>query len=201
MRPPCPRRTTRHAQCYLTSVDRRAIREQRDEQLSIAGSSSVEIEAPLALVYAIVSDVEGYVTWQPGLDAVTVLERDRWGRQSLVRIEMTRGGKLLHSELRFDYERDARVSWEQERGDASRFSGMWTLERARRGVVLATYRVNLDLGRLGGLMLRGRLASRLSERFIDPMPLRLHEHVRAATSGRPASRDAGPAARTSRESR
>jgi hypothetical protein len=120
------------------------------------------------------------VTWQPGLDAATVLERDRWGRQSLVRIEMTRGGKPLHSELRFDYHRDVRVSWEQERGDASRFSGMWTLERARRGVVLATYKVHLDLGRVAGLMLRGRLGNKLSERFIDPMPERLRDHVRAA---------------------
>jgi ribosome-associated toxin RatA of RatAB toxin-antitoxin module len=175
-------RRRRRARRYLPIVERHSSHDRRDEQLSIAGSSSVEIEAPLGVVYAIVSDVEGYVTWQPGLDAATVLERDRWGRQSLVRIEMTRGGKRLHSELRFDYERDVRVSWEQERGDASRFSGMWRLERARRGVVLATYRVNLDLGRVGGLMLRGRLASRLSERFIDPMPLRLHDHVRACHS-------------------
>jgi ribosome-associated toxin RatA of RatAB toxin-antitoxin module len=152
--------------------------------LSIAGSTFVEIDAPLGVVYAIVADVEGYVAWQPGLDAATVLERDQWGRQSLVRIEMTRGGKRLHSELRFDYEREVCVRWEQERGDASRFSGMWRLERARRGVVLATYEVSLDLGRVAGLLLRGGLSNKLSERFIEPMPVRLREHVSAAIGRR-----------------
>jgi hypothetical protein len=127
------------------------------------------------------------VVWQPGLDAAVVLERDRWGRQSLVRIEMTRGGRQMRSELRFDYDRDVRVSWEQERGDANRFSGMWTLERARRGVVLATYTVNLDLGRVAGLMLRGPLSGKLSERFIDPMPVRLREHVGAAARPDPSA--------------
>ena len=34
-----------------------------------AGSASAEIAAPLDLVYATVSDIAGYVAWQPGLDA------------------------------------------------------------------------------------------------------------------------------------
>jgi ribosome-associated toxin RatA of RatAB toxin-antitoxin module len=144
------------------------------------GSACAEIEAPLDAVYAVISDIAGYVAWQPGLDAATVLERDRRGRQTLVRIEMTRGGRPVRSELRFDYKPGAVVSWRQERGDVSRFDGEWTLESVRRGVVLATYSIELDLGRIMGLMMSGRLASKLSERFIDPMPLRLSEHLRSA---------------------
>jgi hypothetical protein len=43
--------------------------------------------------------------------------------------------------------------------------------------VLATYSVDLDLGRVAGLILRGGLGAKLSERFIDPMPLRLRDHL------------------------
>jgi ribosome-associated toxin RatA of RatAB toxin-antitoxin module len=142
-----------------------------------AGSASAEIAAPLDLVYATVSDIAGYVDWQPGLDAATVLERDRWDRQTLVRIEMTRGGRPIRSELRFSYSPGERVRWYQERGDASHFEGTWTLESVRRGVVRATYAIDLDLGGVLGLMMSGRLAAKLSERFIDPMPLRLSDHV------------------------
>jgi ribosome-associated toxin RatA of RatAB toxin-antitoxin module len=150
----------------------------------LVGSACAEIAAPLSVVYAVVSDVAGYAAWHPGLEAATVLESDRWGRQTLVRIEMTRGGRRICSELRFSYQRDARVSWEQERGDANRFSGMWTLERARRGVVSATYTVNLDLGRIAGLMSVGRVGARLTERFIDPMPARLRQYVLALPQSR-----------------
>ena len=66
-------------------------------------------------MYATVSDIAGYVDWQPGLDAATVLERDRWDRQTLVRIEMTRGGRPIRSELRFSYSPGERVRWYQER--------------------------------------------------------------------------------------
>jgi ribosome-associated toxin RatA of RatAB toxin-antitoxin module len=142
-----------------------------------SGSASAEIAAPLDLIYSTVSDIAGYVAWQPGLDAATILELDRWQRQSLVRIEMTRGGRPIRSDLRFEYQPGARVSWFQEQGDASRFDGTWTLESLRRGVVRATYTIELDLGRIVGLMMTGRLATKLSERFIDPMPVRLQQHV------------------------
>jgi ribosome-associated toxin RatA of RatAB toxin-antitoxin module len=144
---------------------------------ALIGSASAEIAAPLQAVYAAVSNVTGYVDWHPGLDAVRVLAHDRWGRQALVRIEMTRGGRRMRSDLRFSYEPGVRVSWRQERGDANRFEGTWTLQRVRRGVVLATYAIELDLGRLLGLMTSGPLGSRAHERFIDPMPLRLSHHV------------------------
>jgi ribosome-associated toxin RatA of RatAB toxin-antitoxin module len=143
----------------------------------ITGSASADIPAPQRVVYDAVADIAGYVAWQPGLDAAKVLERDRWDRQRLVRIEMTRGGRPVRADLRFDYERDTRVSWYQEAGDATHFEGTWTLEPVRGGVVRATYSIELDLGGILGLMMSGRLASKLGERFIDPMPLRLREHL------------------------
>ena len=71
------------------------------------------------------------------------------------------------------------MSWEQEEGDARRFGGTWSLEPAARGMVRATYTVQLDLGWAMGVVFGGRLGSKLGERFIDPMPLRLREHVQA----------------------
>ncbi len=94
----------------------------------LSGSAAAEIAAPLRTVFSAVADIAGYVAWHPGLDAATVLELDRWGRQSIVRIELTRGGRQLSSELRFSYESDRRVSWVQESGDAvdSMEAGRWS---------------------------------------------------------------------------
>src|SRR5215211_1919230 len=119
----------------------------------LAGSASAEIAAPMSVVYATVSDIAGYVAWQPGLDTATVLESDRWGRQALVRIEMTRGGSRISSELRFSYERDAWVRCAETRENSPACGGS---RECVGGVVLATYAIDLDLGRIAGLMLGRR---------------------------------------------
>jgi hypothetical protein len=55
----------------------------------LAGSASAEIAAPMSVVYATVSDIAGYLAWQPGLDTATVLltirpaEPERFERAAL----------------------------------------------------------------------------------------------------------------------
>jgi uncharacterized membrane protein len=144
----------------------------------IEGSASVEIGAPIAVVYAAAADVERMPEWQTGLLEAVVLERDRTGQPRRVRIETSHGAAIV----RFDYRESASIRWHQEEGDAAHFAGVWRFA-AVAGGTRATYDVELDFGRAWGLFVAGPVKARLRERFIDAMPLRLRDHVEALVSG------------------
>ena len=45
--------------------------------MAIEGSASIEIEAPIAKVFAVAADVEGSPRWQPEIKVAECLERER----------------------------------------------------------------------------------------------------------------------------
>ena len=138
----------------------------------IAGSASVEIDAPVSVVFAVAADVERMPEWQTGLLAAAVLESNRAGRPRRVQIETAHGAAIV----RFAYRDPVSITWEQEEGDATHFAGAWRFvasgDRTR-----ATYDVEVDLGRAWGLFVAGPVKTKLRERFIDAMPLRLRDRV------------------------
>jgi uncharacterized membrane protein len=140
----------------------------------IEGSASVEISAPIAVVYAAAADVERMPEWQAGLLEAVVLKRDRAGQPRRVRIETSHGAAIV----RFDYHESASIRWKQEEGDAAHFAGAWRFASTAGGTQ-ATYDVEVDFGRAWGLFVAGPVKARLRERFIDAMPLRLRDHVEA----------------------
>ena len=83
----------------------------------LGGSASVEIEAALEEVWAVVQDVMAAPEWQGGLDKVTALERDADGRPTLVDSEVDIKVRRVWSRVRIRYERPTRLSWAQEKGD------------------------------------------------------------------------------------
>jgi uncharacterized membrane protein len=139
----------------------------------IAGSASVEIGAPVTVVFAVAADVERMPDWQTGLLAAAVLERDRAGHPRRARIETSHGAAVI----RFDYREPVSIMWDQEVGDAAHFAGAWRFTAATDGKTVATYDVELDFGRAWGLLVAGPVKARLRERFIDAMPLRLRDRV------------------------
>jgi uncharacterized membrane protein len=141
----------------------------------IEGSASIEIGAPVAMVYAAAADVERMPDWQSGLRAAVILERDRKGQPRLVRIETSHGEAVI----RFSYREAVSITWHQEEGDAAHFSGAWRFVAAAGGVTRATYDVEVDFGRRWGMFVAGPLKAKLRERFVDAMPLRLRDHVEA----------------------
>src|SRR4051812_19624548 len=149
----------------------------------IAGSASVEIGAPVAVVFAVAAGVERMPDWQTGLLAAAVLERDRAGQARRARIETSHGSALL----RFDYREPTAIAWEQEEGDAAHFAGTWRFEATSDGATHATYDVEVDFGRAWGLLIGGPAKARMRERFIDAMPLRLRDHVHARSVTFPTS--------------
>jgi uncharacterized membrane protein len=141
----------------------------------VRGHASVEIAAPILDVFTVAADIERTPEWQPGLDDVVVLERDSAGYQVRTSIVTSHGAGIL----RFTHTEPTRIAWVQEEGAAAHFAGAWHFEACSGSLTRATYEVDLDLGRGVGFLVRGPLATKLRERFVDAMPMRLQAHVEA----------------------
>jgi uncharacterized membrane protein len=122
---------------------------------NIYGERTVEIEAPVEHCYAIASDVEHAPEWQGSLKDVEVLERDGEGRATRVETESDAKVRTVRTLLRFSYGPPTRIDWEQERGDVKTLHGWWQLDDLGDGRTRATYGLDVDPGRVLGLLLRG----------------------------------------------
>jgi ribosome-associated toxin RatA of RatAB toxin-antitoxin module len=123
--------------------------------MAVGGERTVEIAAPLVRCYAIAADIERAPSWQPALTAVSVLARDREGRAAHVDAEFDARVRELRVRLRFAYEPHASITWGQERGDVKALRGWWRFEDLGDRHTRATYGLEVDPGRMLGLLLRG----------------------------------------------
>jgi carbon monoxide dehydrogenase subunit G len=126
----------------------------------LGGDSTAEIEAPIDQVWALVEDVEKAPQWQGRLKGMEALERDSDGRATLCESKTDAKVTTATAIVRFTYEPPLRLSWRQEKGDLKAVEGHWELEdlgeRTR-----ATYKIEVDLGRMLGLMVRGPIVDLL----------------------------------------
>jgi carbon monoxide dehydrogenase subunit G len=127
----------------------------------LTGTSTEEIEAPLEHVWELVADVEAAPDWQGGLNAVRALERDGEGRATLCESETDAKFRTVKTIVRFSYDPPTRLSWDQEKGDLKSVHGSWELEDVGDGRTRATYRIEADLGRVLGMVIRGPLVDLL----------------------------------------
>jgi ribosome-associated toxin RatA of RatAB toxin-antitoxin module len=145
--------------------------------MAIEGSASTEIEAPIATVYAIAADVEGSPRWQPEIKVAECLERDGDGNQVLVHMETDAKVRRLGSTMRFDYEEPALITWAQEDGDLKSVEGKWEFEDLGDGRTRASYWLEVDLGRMLGMVIRGPLVGVLRGQLVESMPAKLKRFV------------------------
>jgi ribosome-associated toxin RatA of RatAB toxin-antitoxin module len=143
---------------------------------TIHGSASAEIEAPLEAVYAVAADVEGSPRWQPEIKVAECVERNG-EEQTLVHMETDAKVRTLGSDMRFSYERPTRISWAQEEGDLKSVEGSWELEDLGDGRTSVTYSLEVDLGRMLGMVIRGPVVGVLRGQLIDSMPEKLKRFV------------------------
>jgi hypothetical protein len=143
----------------------------------LGGSASVEIDAALVDVWAVVEDVMTAPEWQGGLDKMTALERDPDERPTLVETENDLKVKRIKAQIRFRYEGPALLSWTQEKGDMKSVEGAWELEDLGNGRTRATYRLDADLGRVLGLVIRGPVESATRAIFVNGRPGELKRRV------------------------
>lgn len=145
----------------------------------LGGEASIEIEASIEELWAIVEDVATAPEWQDGLVEMRVLERDGDGR--VLRAESVSDAKVktVTSVVRFTYDEPHRVAWTQEKGDLKSVEGAWELEADGDGRTRVTYRLVGDPGRVLGMMIRGPVEDRVREILVGGRPAEL-----AARAGR-----------------
>ncbi|HXR28400.1 MAG TPA: SRPBCC family protein [Solirubrobacteraceae bacterium] len=143
----------------------------------LGGTASVEIDAPLADVWAIVEDVMTAPQWQGGLDGMTALEHDPTGRPTLVETENDIKVRRIRAHVRFHYQAPERLSWTQEKGDMKSVDGAWQLEDLGVGRTRATYTLDADPGRVLGLVIRGPVEAATRAMFVSGRPGELKRRV------------------------
>jgi uncharacterized membrane protein len=122
---------------------------------NITGERSVEIDAPIQRVFDIAADIENAPAWQGSLKDVEVLERDADGRASLVDTVNDAKVKTVKNKLSFTYNSPTEVRWRQEKGDVKSLIGWWKFEDLGGDRTRATYALEVDPGRMLGMLIRG----------------------------------------------
>jgi len=122
---------------------------------NIVGDRSVEIDAPIERCFEIAADIAGAPEWQGSLKDVEVLERDANKRAELVETESDAKVKTVKARLRFSYNEPTGITWDQEKGDTKSLRGWWNFEDLGDGRTRATYGLDVDPGRMLGMLLRG----------------------------------------------
>jgi uncharacterized membrane protein len=122
---------------------------------NVGGERTVEIDAPIERCFEIAADVERAPDWQDSLKDAEVLEKDGEGRPALVETRSDAKVKTVKALLRFSYDEPTSVRWEQEKGDVKSLHGWWKFEDLDGGRTRATYGLDVDPGRMLGMLLRG----------------------------------------------
>ena len=122
---------------------------------NVTGERSVEVEAPIERCFEIAADVERAPDWQDSLRDAEVLERDGDRRPALVETESDAKVKKVKALLRLSYDEPTGIRWEQEKGDVKSLVGWWRFEDLGGGRTRATYGLDVDPGRMLGMLLRG----------------------------------------------
>jgi ribosome-associated toxin RatA of RatAB toxin-antitoxin module len=146
----------------------------------LTGSSSAEVDAPLERVWALVEDVERAPEWQGGLKAIRALERDGEGHATLCQTEADAKVRTVKATVRFSYNGPTTLAWRQEKGELKSVDGRWELKDLGENRTLATYSLEVDLGRMLSLVIRGPLVDLLRGMFVSA---RAGELKRAIESG------------------
>jgi ribosome-associated toxin RatA of RatAB toxin-antitoxin module len=147
---------------------------------NLTGSSETEIDAPLARVWKLVADVEAAPRWQGGLNALEAIERDDQGRAILCESESDGKVRAIRSTVRFAYDAPTTLTWTQERGELKSLHGSWKLGDLGDGRTRATYSLEVEFGRVLGLVVRGPLVAVLREMLVGARADELKLAIEAA---------------------
>ena len=144
---------------------------------TITGSSTEQIEAPIEQVWEVVEDVLTAPEWQGGLKDMEEVERDADGHVTVVESYSDAKVRTIKSTVRFEYDGPTRLTWTQEDGELKSVDGSWELEDLGDGRTKATYNLEVELGRMLGLVIRGPLVDVLRGQLVGARAGELKERV------------------------
>jgi uncharacterized membrane protein len=145
----------------------------------LKGDKSVEIDAPIERVFEIAADIANAPEWQGSLKDVEVLSKDADGRAEMVETESDAKVKTVKARLRFTYDEPTHIEWTQEKGDVKALRGWWDLEDLGGGRTRATYGLEVDPGRMLGMLLRGPVEGQVKSFLLGGAAEGLKEHAEA----------------------
>lgn len=123
----------------------------------------MEVDAPMAKCFEIISDLANSPKWQESMITADVLETDSDGRPSLVEITSDAKVKQVTSKIAFEYQPEDGMTWEQKKGDLKWLNGYWKLEEISKKKTKATYGLEADTGRMLGLLIKGPVQDKVKE--------------------------------------
>ena len=94
------------------------------------------------------------------------LERDADGHVTLAESSSDAKVRTLKSTVHFAYIAPTRLDWRQEKGELKSVDGAWELEELGEGRTRATYRLDVELGRMLGMVIRGPLVGVLRGQLV-----------------------------------
>lgn len=144
---------------------------------TIAGSSAAVIEAAVEQVWNVVEDVLTAPQWQGGLKDMIELERGADGHVTLAESSSDAKVRTIKSTVRFAYDGPTRLDWRQEKGELKSVDGSWELEDLGDGRTRATYRLEVELGRMLSLVIRGPLVDVLRGQLVGARASELRKRV------------------------
>jgi carbon monoxide dehydrogenase subunit G len=144
---------------------------------TITGSSTAEIEAPIEQVWGVVEDILAAPDWQGGLKDMDEIERDADGHVTLAESASDAKVRTIRSTVRFAYAGPTRLAWRQEKGELKSVEGSWELEDLGGGRTRATYNLEVDLGRVLSLVIRGPLVDVLRGQLVGARANELKQRV------------------------
>jgi uncharacterized membrane protein len=145
----------------------------------LEGTRSIEIAAPAQRCFDIAADLDHVPEWHGSMTHVEVLERDGDGRATLVESEIDATVATVRMRLQFSYDEPKGVRWTRESGDLRSLDGSWRFQERDDGVTLATYTLEIGLGRRLALLVRtvrgpvrGRVEALLVHRPVEGLKAR-----------------------------
>jgi ribosome-associated toxin RatA of RatAB toxin-antitoxin module len=137
---------------------------------TLGGTATIEVPTPIVEVYTLLEDVAIAPQWQAGLHEMTVLDRDAEGRPLHCETATDAKVRVIRTKVRFSYEPQVAVRWEQVKGDLKSLVGAWELRDLGGEATHVTYRLNGDPGRMLGMLVRGPVEGRIRELMVDARP-------------------------------
>lgn len=118
----------------------------------LSGSHTLEIQAPIQVVFDIAADVERAPEWQGAMKSAKALEYDDEGRPALVDVQIDSGVSKEKLLLRFAYDEPHGMTWTRESGDLKSLDGRWEFEDLGGDRTRATYSLDIGLPRALALL-------------------------------------------------
>lgn len=144
----------------------------------LTGQRSLAIDAPLATVLAVLTDVLSYPQWHPFFERVRATGHDARGRVVTADCRHNAGVATLNTTLTFSHGEDV-VAARRTGGDLRELEGVFEVVE-QDGMALVTHRLRVDPGLKLGLVLRGPVEERVRERVLTGALNGLSEKASAA---------------------